>query len=81
MKITEVTVHAERNFVHPHEKLDLRPRLTITAQLSENEDLETVVKDLQARAEVLMEDHKQSMLDSLDILYIMEMQKNLIKDY
>lgn len=70
MKITEVTVHAGRTFNHPHEDYsNLRPQVTLRAVLGEEDDALQCARELQAKAEGLVEDHKRSMLESLEELY------------
>lgn len=70
MKITSITVHAGRTFNHPHEDYsNLRPSIQLTAQLEDGDDPQQVAKDLQSRAEGLVEDHKQQMLKSLEELH------------
>lgn len=69
MQITEVIVSAGRTFNHPYENYsNLRPGVTIKAVLQEGDDSATVIKDLQARAEELVENHKQHLLASLEEL-------------
>ena len=71
MKITEIIVGAGRTFPHPYEDYsNLRPQLTIKAEINGDEsDIEKHVKELQAQAEKLIEDHKNHMLQSLSYLY------------
>ena len=70
MKINTIQVTAGRTFNHPHEQYsNLRPEVTITATLDNGEDPHVAVRDLQQRAEGLVEDHKQSMLRSIEELY------------
>lgn len=72
MKITIIKVSAGRTFNHPHENFsNLRPHVQLVAELTEGEDPTAAVKQLQAQAESLVEDHKQNMLQSLDDLYQM----------
>jgi esterase/lipase len=64
--IREVTVSAGRTFSHPHESYsNLRPMVTVRAEVDEGEDWQQVVQGLQAQAERLVEDHKQHMIKSL----------------
>jgi len=66
MKITSVTVHAGRCFNHPYESYsNLRPEITMTAELGEGEDPVAASKALQQQAETLVEDHKRAMLESI----------------
>jgi hypothetical protein len=70
MKINTITVTAGRTFNHPHEQYsNLRPEVTMTATLDEGEDPSTATKELQSRAEGLVEDHKQGLLKSIEELY------------
>lgn len=70
MKITSINVTAGRTFNHPYEDYsNLRPELKLTAELEEGEDPVEAVRNLQARAEGLMEDHKNSMLKNLEELH------------
>ena len=79
MRVTEVTVGARRTFIHPFESfVYLRPSVTFKAELQDGEDPVTVAKDLQAKAEQLVEDHKQFMLTSLrNLHYLSEAQRRL----
>lgn len=70
MNITSITVTAARTFNHPHEQYsNLRPEVSMVATLAEGEDPQKAVRDLQAKAEQLVEDHKQGLLRSLEELY------------
>lgn len=70
MKVTEIVVAAGRTFNHPHENYsNLRPSITVKATLDEGDDFEQVIKDLQAKAEQLVEDHKRHMLSSLEEIH------------
>src|SRR5687767_5115950 len=69
-QITEIIVSAGRTFNHPHEQYsNLRPEVTLKAQLGPDEDPTAAVRILQAQAEAVVEDHKQSMLRSLEQLH------------
>lgn len=69
MKINTITVTAGRTFNHPYEQYsNLRPEVTMTATLDEGEDPSTATKELQQRAEGLVEDHKQGLLRSIEEL-------------
>lgn len=71
-KIVEVTVAAGRKFNHPYEDFsNLSPHLSIRAEIQEGEDPKAVIKELQAEAESLVEDHKQHILASLKQLHLM----------
>lgn len=70
MKIHTITVTAGRTFNHPHEQYsNLRPEVTMFATLDEGEDATKAAQELQARAEQLVEDHKQGLLRSMEELY------------
>lgn len=69
MKITNIQVNAGRTFNHPHEQYsNLRSDVVLNATLDEGEDPAEAVKKLQAQAEGLAEDHKQSLLTSIEEL-------------
>jgi len=66
MKVVEVTVAAGRTFNHPYEQYsNLRSNVTLKAVLADDEDYAAAVQTLQAKAEALVEEHKQHMLRSL----------------
>lgn len=66
MKVQTITVAAGRTFNHPFEQYsNLRPSVTVVAQLEEGEDWQAATKSLQAQAEQLVEDHKRGMLKAL----------------
>jgi hypothetical protein len=70
MKINTITVTAGRTFNHPHEDYsNLRPEVTMTATLEDGDDPHVATRDLQQRAEGLVEDHKRSLLNSIEELY------------
>ena len=70
MKINTITVTAGRTFNHPYEQYsNLRPEVVLTATLDEGEDSSAATRDLQQRAEGLVEDHKRSLLHSIEELY------------
>lgn len=65
-KVTSITVNAGRVFSHPYEDYsNLRPSVSMTAELAEGEDYTAAVKQLQATAEQLVEDHKNALLTNL----------------
>jgi hypothetical protein len=73
MKVVEVTVAAGRTFNHPFEQYsNLRPNVTLKAVLDGDEDYAAAVQTLQAKAEALVEEHKQHMLRSLEELARLE---------
>jgi hypothetical protein len=68
-KVTEITVSAGRVIPHPFvQYANLRPMITIKAELDEGEDFKAVAKDLQATAEGMIEDHSRYMVRSLEEL-------------
>lgn len=70
MKITQITVTAGRTFNHPHEQYsNLRPEVVLTASLDEGEDPGAAARELQAKAEGMVEDHKQGLLRSIEELH------------
>jgi tRNA U34 5-methylaminomethyl-2-thiouridine-forming methyltransferase MnmC len=70
VQITEIIVNAGRTFNHPYEQYsNLRPSVTMKATLSEGDDAVAATKELQAKAEELVEDHKQNLLKQLEELY------------
>ncbi len=70
MKINSITVTAARTFNHPHEQYsNLRPEVSMTATLDDGEDAHMAARDLQQRAEGLVEDHKRSLLNSIEELH------------
>lgn len=76
MKITIITITAGRTFNHPYEQYsNLRPEVTMTATLNEGEDATKAAQQLQARAEQLVEDHKQGLLKSIEELHALTNQQ------
>lgn len=70
MRVTEITVSAGRTFSHPYESYsNLRPHVTLKAEIAEGENFQDCVKDLQAQAEGLIEEHKRTILTSLHELW------------
>lgn len=68
-KITEITVSAGRVVPHPFQQYaNLRPMITLKAELEDGEDFRVVAKDLQATAEGMIEDHSRYMVRSLEEL-------------
>lgn len=71
MTITHITVSAGRTFNDPFENFsNYKPHLTLTATIDPGEDIrvEARVKELQALAERLMDEHKRKMLSDLRAL-------------
>jgi hypothetical protein len=79
MEIKEITVSAGRTFNHPFESFsNLRPGVTIRAEVASGEDPTKVINELQALAEKTVEDHKQALLHSLEELhYLTEAQREM----
>jgi hypothetical protein len=72
MNIKTIQVTAGRTFNHPHEQYsNLRPSVTMVADLADGEDAKEATKQLQQVAEGMVEDHKQNLLKSLEELYQM----------
>jgi len=70
MRVTEITVTAGRTFNHPHETYsNLRPEVRLTATLDDTDDASDCAKALQAKAERLVEDHKNTLLQTLEQIY------------
>lgn len=70
MKIQTIQVTAGRTFNHPHEQYsNLRPEVTMMATLEEGEDAAKATRELQAKAEQIVEDHKRGLLASIEELY------------
>jgi len=62
-KITKVTVSASSSFNHPHEQYaNFKPFVSLEAELAEGDDHYRVVKELQDRAETLVQSQKESIL-------------------
>lgn len=81
MKVTEITVTAGRTFNHPHESYsNLRPSVTMKASLDDGEDASDATKALQAKAERLVEDHKNTLLDTLNQIYEQDQVDSQIAD-
>lgn len=77
-KITEVIVSAGRTFNDPYEQYaNFKPAVTIKATLSEDEEPETIVKELQRKTEAWMFEHKALMLHEIrKIKDLKEAQRN-----
>jgi len=81
MKITEIVVSAGRTFNHPYENFsNLRPQVTLKATIDDGDDAIAAAKELQGKAEMLVEDHKRSMLQTLHELHHLSMAKQEIYD-
>jgi hypothetical protein len=69
MKVQSITAKAGRTFNHPYESYsNLRCDVEMSAVLEPGDDPAASVKELQARAETLCEQHKQQQLESLHML-------------
>ncbi len=67
MKITTIRVNAGRTFNNPYESYaNLRPEVTLTANLEGGEDPIAATRKLQAQCETLVEQHKARLLSDLD---------------
>ncbi|MDA8123503.1 MAG: hypothetical protein M0Z38_13185 [Deltaproteobacteria bacterium] len=81
MKITEIVVSAGRTFNHPYEQFsNLRPQVTLKATIEGEDDPLAAAKELQGKAEALVEDHKRSMLQTLHELHHLSMAKQEVYD-
>lgn len=70
MTITNIVVRAGRTFNHPHEQYsNLKPEVELTAVVQQGDDAQACVRELQAKAEGMVEDHKQGLLKSIKELY------------
>lgn len=80
MQITEITVSAARTINHPVENYaNLKPMVSLKAVLDAGEDYSQAVKDLQAKAEELVEDHASQLKTHIrDMYYLDQKQKELI---
>lgn len=79
IEVVEITVHAGRVFNHPYEDYsNLRPSISLKANLRGGVDVDQATKALQAKAEGLVEDHKQHMLNSLKEIHRMQRAKQEI---
>lgn len=68
-KITEITVSAGRVIPHPFQRYaNLRPMITLKAEVEPGEDPTEAARGLQAKAEGLIEDHARYMVRSLEEL-------------
>jgi uncharacterized coiled-coil DUF342 family protein len=79
MKITEITVSAGRTVPHPIESYaNLKPHVSLKAVLEDGEDFVQVTKDLQAKAEEIVEDHANSLKTHLrDMHYLSQKQREV----
>lgn len=69
MRVTEITISAGRTFGHPYEQYsNLKPQVTVKAALADGEDWTEAIKALQAKVEMIIEDHKRIMLKQLEEL-------------
>jgi hypothetical protein len=63
MKIVRITAHAGCTFNHPHEQYsNFRPGITLEAEVEKRDDLEVVVKELQAATQELLDAEKARIL-------------------
>jgi uncharacterized phage infection (PIP) family protein YhgE len=77
MKVTEINVSAGRVVSHPIEQYsNLKPMVSLKAVLDEGDDYEQSVKDLQAKAEGLVEDHANTLKKHIrDMYYLSERER------
>jgi hypothetical protein len=69
MNIIRITVKAGRVFNHPHENYsNLQPSVELIADVGPGEDAIQCARLLQEKAEMLVESHKQAMLEAIDQL-------------
>jgi hypothetical protein len=81
MQVTEIVVSAGRTFNHPYEQYsNLRPQVTMKAALHDGDDPGVATQALQAKAEKLVEDHKNSLLKQLEELYHLSRAKQEMAD-
>lgn len=80
MQVTEISVSAARTINHPVESYaNLKPMVSLKAVLDESDDVSQCVKDLQAKAEELVEDHASQFKTHIrDMYYLDQKQKKLI---
>lgn len=70
MKVNKITVTAGRTFSHPYEQYsNLRPEVTMEATIDDGESAADATRHLQSQAEGLVEDHKNSLLKSIEELH------------
>lgn len=71
-QIIEIIVSAGRTVNHPYESYsNLKPHLTLKATISASDDFEAEYKALAARAERMIEDHKDTLLGGIRAIYDM----------
>jgi chromosome segregation ATPase len=80
VQITNIEISAGRTFNHPREQYsNLRPEVRLTASLEPGEDVNAKVQELQAKAEKLVEDHKNNLLAEIESLHeLTEHQAELV---
>lgn len=80
MRITEITVHASRTLPHPTEQYaNFRPSVTLRADLIDGDDPTLCVKDLQRKAEMLVEEHALLLRSSLMACDVMQKEADEIQ--
>lgn len=80
MQITEITIHAGRKFNHPYENYsNLAPAISMKATLNEGEDPEQATRELQKKAEKLVESHKRNLLDSIETIQVLKRTTNEVR--
>lgn len=80
MQVTEIVISAGRTFNHPFEDYsNLRPNVTLKATVTEADDFEQCVKNLQAKAESMVQDHKVALLQAIHDHQQLMLQEREIK--
>jgi hypothetical protein len=77
MKVIEINVSAGRVVSHPVENYsNLKPMVSLKAVLEDGEDVDAAVKQLQAKAEGLVDDHADQLKKHIrDMYYLGEKEK------
>ena len=66
MQVKTITVHAGRTIPHPSESYsNLRPSISMTAELEPGENPDECIRALQAKAEGLVSDHTAHLVESI----------------
>lgn len=80
MQVNTIRVKAGRTFNHPHEQFsNLRPEVELIATLDPGEDPTRCAQQLQQMAETLVEDHKTTMLRSIEDLWNLSQDEAALK--
>lgn len=79
MQVNEIIVSAGRTVSHPLESYaNLRPQVTLKAALAEGDDFAACCRELQAKAEGLVEDHKNALIQNIKDIDMMERKQRQI---